>query len=102
MQDIATTVPVSASTATPRRDPCLKKHIFVCMGTNCSAKGSADLLLELRRTIRERGERELYKITRSNCMGRCDQGPTVTVCAAGDWFLDEPVSTILKAIDQPE
>jgi sirohydrochlorin cobaltochelatase len=64
----------------------LKKHILVCTNTECANKGSVALVEKLRRELRAKGLDRTYKITRTSCMSRCGEGPTVVVYPDGIWY----------------
>jgi len=64
----------------------MRKHVLVCGNADCAARGSIALIAGLRRELnRIRREREI-KITRTSCMGRCGEGPTVAVYPDGVWY----------------
>lgn len=64
----------------------LKKHVLVCGNADCVERGSLGLLEALRREVKgSSGAREV-KVTRTACMGRCGEGPTVAVYPDGVWY----------------
>lgn len=64
----------------------LTKHVFVCGNADCATRGSIRLVSELRREIAVRGLSRTHRITRSSCMGRCGEGPTVVVYPDGVFY----------------
>lgn len=64
----------------------LKKHVFVCGNADCVERGSLALLEALRRELKERSNAREVKVTRTACMGRCGEGPTVAVYPDGVWY----------------
>ncbi len=64
----------------------LSKHVLVCANADCAARGSVGLLGELRRRIRAAGRHHDVRVTRTGCMGRCGEGPTVAVYPDGVWY----------------
>lgn len=64
----------------------LKKHVLVCGNADCVDRGSLGLLDALRRELKERGNAREIKVTRTACMGRCGEGPTVAVYPDGVWY----------------
>ena len=64
----------------------LTKHVLVCTNADCADRGSLLLLTELRRLIKEEGRHADIKVTRTLCMGRCGEGPTVAVYPDGIWY----------------
>lgn len=64
----------------------LTKHVLVCTNADCADRGSLRLIAELRRLIKEEGRHSDIKVTRTLCMGRCGEGPTVAVYPDGIWY----------------
>ena len=64
----------------------LKKHVLVCGNADCVERGSLGLLSALRREVNGSGSAREIKITRTACMGRCGEGPTVAVYPDGVWY----------------
>jgi sirohydrochlorin ferrochelatase/(2Fe-2S) ferredoxin len=64
----------------------LKKHILVCENVDCAARGSIALVSRLRNLIKEHRRQTDFKVTRTSCMGRCGEGPTVVVYPDGVWY----------------
>jgi sirohydrochlorin cobaltochelatase len=64
----------------------LRKHVLVCGNVDCAEKGSLALLQELRRLIKQSALADDVRVTRTGCMGRCGEGPTVVVYPDGIWY----------------
>ncbi|HMI86925.1 MAG TPA: CbiX/SirB N-terminal domain-containing protein [Polyangiaceae bacterium] len=64
----------------------LKKHVLVCGNVDCAERGSLALLDELRRLIKQAGIAVDVRVTRTGCMGRCGEGPTLVVYPDGVWY----------------
>ncbi|MFZ8934631.1 MAG: CbiX/SirB N-terminal domain-containing protein [Bacteriovoracaceae bacterium] len=64
----------------------LKKHVLVCGNIDCSKKGSLEIITQLRRFIRDEDKQQEYRITKTSCMGRCGEGPSVVVYPDGVWY----------------
>jgi len=64
----------------------LSKHVLVCVNADCAARGSVRLLAMLRRLIKRAGRSGDIRVTRTLCMGRCGEGPTVAVYPDGIWY----------------
>jgi NADH-quinone oxidoreductase subunit G len=56
-----------------------KLKINVCVGTNCIARGSQDLLHGLVRHVEAKGLTEQVDVRASFCFEQCNRGPTVTI-----------------------
>jgi (2Fe-2S) ferredoxin len=64
----------------------LTKHVLVCGNVDCADRGSIALVESLRRLVKDAGRERDIKITRTSCMGRCGEGPTVVVYPDGIWY----------------
>jgi sirohydrochlorin cobaltochelatase len=64
----------------------LKKHVLVCANVDCATRGSVGLIATLRRLIKDAGRELDIRVTRTMCMGRCGEGPTVAVYPDGIWY----------------
>lgn len=54
-------------------------RVHVCLGKNCSPRGSRDLLSFLERTVREAGLSDRVEVSATSCRDRCDFGPSMNV-----------------------
>ncbi len=63
----------------------LRKHVLVCANADCAERGSIALLETLRRRLKALS-RDDIRVTRTSCMGRCGEGPTVAVYPDGIWY----------------
>lgn len=64
----------------------LTKHVLVCGNVDCAERGSIALISSLRRLLQKAGREREIRITRTGCMGRCGEGPTVAVYPDGIWY----------------
>jgi (2Fe-2S) ferredoxin len=64
----------------------LDKHILVCGNADCADRGSLELVVALRQQIKAAGRERTLRVTRTACMGRCGEGPTVAVYPDGVWY----------------
>jgi sirohydrochlorin cobaltochelatase len=64
----------------------LAKHVLVCANADCAERGSIALLIALRRRVAAAGRERDIRVTRTHCMGRCGEGPTVAVYPDGIWY----------------
>lgn len=64
----------------------LAKHVLVCGNADCSEAGSIGLIESLRRLLKDVGREDDIRVTRTCCMGRCGEGPTVAVYPDGIWY----------------
>lgn len=64
----------------------LRKHVLVCGNVDCAKGGSIALINALRRKVKAAGLQNDIRVTRTSCMGRCGEGPTVAVYPDGIWY----------------
>ncbi len=64
----------------------LTKHVLVCGNVDCADGGSIPLIEALRRMVKDAGRQSDIRVTRTSCMGRCGEGPTVAVYPDGIWY----------------
>jgi sirohydrochlorin cobaltochelatase len=64
----------------------LAKHVLVCGNVDCAGAGSLGLIDRLRRLVKLAGRQQDIRVTRTSCMGRCGEGPTVAVYPDGVWY----------------
>lgn len=62
------------------------RHLFLCNGSSCGARGAAESTMALREEVRERGLDGCVHTTKTLCNGRCDDGPVVIVQPDGLWY----------------
>lgn len=77
----------------------IKKHVLICTNHDCANRGSIEILHELRRGLRSRKAQKDFKITRTSCMGKCGEGPTVAIYPDGIWyrnFSKEDISSLIE------
>jgi sirohydrochlorin cobaltochelatase len=69
----------------PHAHDAPEKHVTVCTNQTCAADGSPAVLERLRQEARDSDACDV-RITRSSCLGRCGDGPMVTVSPDGVWY----------------
>jgi sirohydrochlorin cobaltochelatase len=70
----------------PHAHRALSKHVLVCGNADCADRGSLAVIEGLRQRVREADRQKDIRITRTSCMGRCGEGPTVVVYPDGIWY----------------
>lgn len=61
----------------PPEEP--KYRVHVCLGKNCSPRGSQALLKHLEREVRAAGLAGQVEVSATSCRDRCDFGPSMNV-----------------------
>jgi sirohydrochlorin cobaltochelatase len=64
----------------------VRKHVLVCANADCVDRGALPVLDALRRAVRRAGLQRDVRVTRTSCMGRCGEGPTLVVYPDGVWY----------------
>ncbi len=64
----------------------LKKHVLVCCNADCADRGSIGVLESMRQSVLSSGLAREIRVTRTSCMGRCGEGPTVAVYPDGVFY----------------
>ena len=64
----------------------LTKHVLICGNADCADAGSITLIATLRRLLKATGREKEIRVTKTSCMGRCGEGPTVAVYPDGIWY----------------
>ena len=82
-----------------------KRHIFVCQnkrenGECCSAKDSEKILMQLRQHINKNGLVGKYNVSKSLCLGHCNDGPTIAVYPDGKIIRKVSVADVPKIIEE--
>ena len=54
-------------------------RVHVCLGPNCSLRGSKKLLEHLEETVWKHGLNRKVEVIATSCRDRCDYGPSVNV-----------------------
>ena len=62
-----------------------RKHVLVCGGSDCAERGGERLLTALKSEVRRRGLTDV-KVTKSGCLGQCEEGPHLVVYPEGVWY----------------
>jgi sirohydrochlorin cobaltochelatase len=78
----------------------IKKHVLVCTNHDCAKKGSTVIAECLQRDIRKKGLHKDFRVTRTSCLGRCGEGPTLAVYPDGIWYRDFHKEDIEALIEQ--
>jgi sirohydrochlorin cobaltochelatase len=78
----------------------MRKHVLVCGNVDCASRGSIALIAGLRRALRRIGREREIKITKTSCMGRCGEGPTVAVYPDGVWYRGVNPGDANELVDQ--
>ena len=76
----------------------LKKHLFICTykretGEDCASKGSNELVDQLKKWVKSEKIPET-KVTRSGCLGLCEEGIASVCYPKGEWRTNISLSDV--------
>jgi (2Fe-2S) ferredoxin len=81
------------------------RHIFVCLGKRCSARGSEAILDNLKKRIKG-GSLEGVRVTKTGCMKVCketevegDYSPVVVIYPDGVWYRNVTTGDVDEMIE---
>ncbi len=74
--------------------------MLVCVNADCADRGSVTLIATLRRLLKDAGRELDIKVTRTLCMGRCGEGPTVAVYPDGIWYRGVQETDARELVDE--
>ena len=78
----------------------IKKHVLICTNTDCAARGSVGLVEKLRRLIKDAKQQRFIRVTKTSCMGRCGEGPTVVIYPDGIWYREINAEDLPELVDE--
>ncbi len=70
-----------------------KKHLFICTHKrdgkdSCGGRGSEDLVDDLKKWVKNEGLKGEVKVTRSGCLGLCEDGIVAVCYPQGEWLTE--------------
>jgi len=78
----------------------IRKHVLVCVNTECVAQGSAALVAGLRQKLKNRELELSIQTTKTSCLRRCGDGPLVVVYPDGVWYRRVDANDLDEIIEQ--
>ena len=78
----------------------LTKHVLVCGNGDCVDRGSMAVLSSMRRQLKQLGVERDVRVTRTGCMGRCGEGPTLVVYPDGIWYRGVQESDVAELVHE--
>ncbi len=85
-----------------------QRHIFTCINQRpegnpkgcCAARGGAEVALELKRRLHERGLRRIVRANKAYCLDQCARGVTLVVYPDGVWYGGVTVDDLEEIIER--
>jgi (2Fe-2S) ferredoxin len=78
----------------------VRKHVLVCTNADCADRGGLGVLEEIRRGVKRAGVQRDVRVTKTSCMGRCGEGPTVVVYPDGVWYRGVRAGDAREIVDE--
>jgi sirohydrochlorin cobaltochelatase len=78
----------------------IRKHVLVCVNTECVAQGSAALVAGLRQKLKNRALEVAIQTTKTSCLRRCGDGPLLVVYPDGVWYRRVAADDLDEIIEQ--
>ncbi len=90
----------------PDPPPYYRRHVFCCVNTRapghprgcCSAKDSVKLRAHMKARAKQRGLTDV-RINASQCLDRCEFGPTMVIYPEGVWYAVKTVADVDEIIE---
>lgn len=81
-------------------------HIFICEGKRCAARGSAAVVEEFKRRVKEEGIKGV-RVSRSGCLKACKEtrregeySPAVVIYPEGTWYRNVGAGDVSEIIEE--
>jgi len=83
----------------PPAAPYLQKHVLVCSGESCGPQGGAAVRAALKKLLRERNLRQLYRDGECTCMGLCRDGVNAVIWPEGTYLSGLTEADVPRLVD---
>jgi len=74
--------------------------ILVCGGDKCSDRNSKKLFKRIEDEIKSRKLTDSVRCVRTECMGKCDDGPNVVISPGAVWICKAKAKDAKKILDE--
>jgi sirohydrochlorin ferrochelatase/(2Fe-2S) ferredoxin len=91
---------LTAAPAQSHAHAAIRKHVLVCVNTECVAQGSAALVAGLRQKLKNRELELTIQTTKTSCLRRCGDGPLLVVYPDGVWYRRVGAGDLDEIIEQ--
>src|SRR5207249_785636 len=91
---------LTAAPAQSHAHAAIRKHVLVCVNTECVAQGSAALVAGLRQKLKNRALEVAIQTTKTSCLRRCGDGPLLVVYPDGVWYRRVAANDLDEIIEQ--
>lgn len=80
----------------------LQKHILVCAGESCGPQGGEAVRDALKKELRARDIRKLYRDGQCTCLGLCRDGVNAVIWPEGTYLAGLKVEDVPRLVDYVE
>ncbi|HYF51838.1 MAG TPA: (2Fe-2S) ferredoxin domain-containing protein [Planctomycetota bacterium] len=80
-------------------EPYLQKHILVCAGESCGPQGGEAVRDALKKELRARDIRRLYRDGQCTCLGLCRDGVNAVIWPEGTYLAGLKVEDVPRLVD---
>jgi len=77
----------------------LQKHVLVCAGESCGPQGGEAVRDALKKELRARDIRQIYRDGQCSCMGLCREGVNAVVWPEGRYLAGVTVADVPRLVD---
>jgi len=84
------------------KTPYLLKHILVCNGDSCAPQGSVAIRDALKKELRARDIRQLYRDGECTCLGLCRSGVNAVIWPEGTYLAGVTLADVPRLVDYIE
>ncbi len=91
---------ITAAPAQSHAHAPIRKHVLVCVNTECVAQGSAAVVAGLRQRLKNRDLELTIQTTKTSCLRRCGDGPLLVVYPDGVWYRRVGAGDLDEIIEQ--
>lgn len=78
----------------------LKNHLFFCSSEHCNTQQVEDVMEAFKEELAEQGLIKQVKISKTNCLGLCGNGPFVLVYPEGIWYYNVTVDEVKRIVQE--
>ena len=77
----------------------LQKHILVCSGESCGPQGGEEVREALKKELRARNIRKMYRDAQCSCLGLCRDGVNAVIWPEGTYLAGLKVEDVPRLVD---
>ena len=102
MPELTPNQSIPDSRADDSTQPYLQKHILICGGESCGPQNGEAVREALKKELRKRGIRKLYRDGLCSCLGLCREGVNAVIWPEGTYLAGLKEADIPRLVDYIE